>query len=45
MTPAKHATFPVPGVMNTICHASDSGVTTELQYDNGIQVEWFDKTF
>ena len=45
MTPAKHATFAVPGVMNTIFHASDTGVTTELQFDNAIQVEWFDKTF
>ena len=44
MTPAKHATFAVPGVMNTIFHASDTGVTTELQFDNAIQVEWFDKT-
>ena len=39
MTPAKHATFPVPGVVNTIFHASDYGVTNEQQYDNGIQVE------
>ena len=44
MTPAKHATFAVPEVMNTIFHASDTGVTTELQFDNAIQVEWFDKT-
>ena len=44
MTPAKHATFAVPGVMNTIFHASDTGVITELQFDNAIQVEWFDKT-
>ena len=44
MTPAKHATFVVPGVMHTILHASDTGVTTELQFDNEIQVEWFDKT-
>ena len=44
MTPAKHATFVVPGVMNTILHASDTGVTTELQFENAIQVEWFDKT-
>ena len=35
----------IPGVMNTIFHASDTGVTTELQFDNAIQVEWFDKTF
>ncbi len=44
MTPAKHATFAVPGVMHTILHASDTGVTTELQFENAIQVEWFDKT-
>ena len=44
MKPAKHATFAVPGVMDTIFHASDTGVTTELQLDNAIQVEWFDKT-
>ncbi len=44
VTPAKHATFAFPGVMNTIFHASDTGVTTKLQFDNGIQVEWFDKT-
>ena len=46
MTPAKHATFAVLGVMNTIIlfHASDTGVTTELQFDNAIRVEWFDKT-
>ena len=44
MTPAKHATFAVPGVVNTIFHASDTGVTTELQFDNAIQVEWFDTT-
>ena len=30
--------------MDTIFHASDTGVTTELQLDNAIQVEWFDKT-
>ena len=42
MTPAKHATVAVPGVMNTIFHASDTGVTTELQFENAIQVEWFD---
>ena len=41
MKPAKHA---VPGVIDTIFHASDTGVTTELQFDNAIQVEWFDKT-
>ena len=35
MTPAKHATFAVIGVMNTIFHANDTGVTTELQFDNG----------
>ena len=44
MTTAKHATFAVIGVMNTILHASDAGVTTELQFDNAIRVEWFDKT-
>ena len=44
MTPAKHAPFAVPEVMNTIFHASDTGVTTELQFDNAIQVDWFDKT-
>ena len=44
MTPAKHATLAVPVVMNTIFHASDTGVTTELQFDNSIQVEWFNKT-
>ena len=44
MTPAKHATFAVLGVMNTIFHASDAVVTTELQFDNAIRVEWFDKT-
>ena len=44
MTPAKHASFAVLGVMNTIFHASDNGVTTELQFDNAIRVEWFDKT-
>ena len=42
MTPAKHAMFVVPGAMNTICHAIDNGVTNELQFDNAIQVEWFD---
>ena len=30
--------------LDTIFHASDTGVTTELQFDNAIQVEWFDKT-
>ena len=40
----KYATFAIPGVMNTIFHASDTCVTTELQVDNAIQVEWFDKT-
>ncbi len=30
VTPAKHATFAFPGVMNTIFHASDTGVTTKL---------------
>ena len=44
MTPAKHATFAVLGVMTTIFQASDAGVTTELQFDNAIRVEWFDKT-
>ena len=44
MKPAKHATFAVPGVIDTIFHASDTGVTTELQFNNAIQVEWFDKT-
>ena len=44
MTPAKHATFAVHWVMNNISHASDTGVTTELQFDNAIRVEWFDKT-
>ena len=44
MTPAKHATFAVPEVMDTTFHASDTGVTTELQFDNAIQVDWFDKT-
>ena len=44
MTPANHATFAVPGVMDTTFHASDTGVTTELQFDNAIQVDWFDKT-
>ena len=44
MTPAKHAPFAVPEVMNTIFHASDTGVTIELQFDNAIQVDWFDKT-
>ena len=39
MTPAKQATFAVLGVMNTIFHASDAGVTTELQFDNAIRVE------
>ena len=36
--------LPVPGVMDTIFHASDTGVTTELQFYNGGQVEWFNKT-
>ncbi len=44
MTPAKHAMFAVPGVTDIIFHASDTGVTTELQFHNGIQVEWFNKT-
>ena len=44
MTLAKHAMFAVPGVMDTICHASDTGVITEQQFHNGIQVEWFNKT-
>ncbi len=44
MTPANCATFAVPWVMNTIFNSSDTGVTTELQFDNGIQFEWFDKT-
>ena len=44
MEPARHATLAVSGVMNTIFHASDAGVTTEPQFDNGIQVEWFKKT-
>ena len=44
MTPAKHATFAFPGVMNTIFHASGTGVTTKLQFDNGIQDEWFETT-
>ena len=45
MTQAKHATLQVPGVMNTIFHASDTGVTTDVQFDNAIPVvEWFDKT-
>ena len=44
MTPAKHAMFAVLGVMNTIFHVSDIGVTTELQFRNAIRVEWFDKT-
>ena len=44
MTPAKHATFAVHGVMNTVFHASDTSVTTELQFHVGIQDEWFDKT-
>ena len=44
MTPAKCATFAVPGVMNAMLHASDTGVITELQFDNAIQVEWLDKT-
>ena len=44
MTPANCATFAVPWVMNTMLHASDAGVITELQFDNAIQVEWFDKT-
>ncbi len=44
MTPAKHAMFAVLGVMNTIFHVNDIGVTTELQFDNAIRVEWFDKT-
>ena len=43
MTPANHATFAVLGIMNTIFHVSDAGVTTELQFDNAIRVEWFDK--
>ena len=43
MTPEQHATSAFPGVMNTMFHVSDTGVTTELQFDNGIQVEWFDK--
>ena len=30
--------------MNGMLHASDTGVITELQFDNAIQVEWFDKT-
>ena len=41
---SKHATFAVLGVMATIFHASDAGVTTELQFDIAIRVEWFDKT-
>ena len=41
MPPAKHATFAVLGV--TIFHASDTGVTTELQFDNAIRVEWLTK--
>ena len=44
MTPAKHATLAVPGVPDTILYASDAGITTEPQFDNGIQVEWFNKT-
>ena len=41
MTPATHATLAVCRVMNTILHASDTGITTEPQFDNGIQVECF----
>ena len=44
MTPAKHATLAVPVVMDTIFHASDTGVATELQFYNGVQVEWYNKT-
>ncbi len=44
MTPAKQATFAFLGVMKTIFHASDTGLTIELQFDNAIRVEWFDKT-
>ena len=44
MTQTKHATFAVPGVMNTIFHFGDTGVTTEQQFFNCIQVEWFTKT-
>ena len=43
LTPAKHATLAVPEVMNTIFPATDTGVTTEPQFDNGIRVEWFKK--
>ena len=41
MTPAKQAMFAVLRVMNPIFHTSDTGVTTELRFDNAIQVEWF----
>ena len=34
MTPAKHATLAVPGVMNPIFHVSETGVATELQFDH-----------
>ena len=44
MTPANHATFAVLGVMYTVFLVSDTGVNTELQFHNGIQVEWFNKT-
>ena len=44
MTPANQATFAVLRVMNTIFHSSEIGVTTELQFENAIRVEWFDKT-
>ena len=43
-TPAMQTTLAVPEVMNTIFHASDTGVTTELQFDNGIQVEWLSES-
>ena len=32
------------GSWTLLFHASDTGVTTELQFDNPIRVEWFDKT-
>ena len=44
MAPATHATLAVLDVMNTIFPDIDSGVTTEPQFDNGIQVEWFNRS-
>ena len=45
MTPANQATFAVLRVMNTIFHSSEIGVTTELQFENAIRVEWFNHSW